>query len=324
MLLARYQTPGSEAVLYAIQDAGEPRFRDREGLRGLGGGGRSPGVVNLTAADPRVFGSLATWLQQPDPVAAVKAIVDGWVSSEEGPPTEALRVPLDRQEVWAAGVTYLRSKEARMEESEGGGSFYDRVYAAERPELFLKATASRVVGPSESIRIRRDAVWNVPEPEVALVISAGGRSDATQGAAHALKIVGYTVGNDVSSRDIEGENPLYLPQAKVYRQCCALGPYILLEEEERGHRNFDVRLTIERRGEQIFGGETSTSQMKRRFDELVAYLGRENLFPDGAFLLTGTGIVPPDSFTLQAGDVVRIEVPGIGTLCNPVVQGGEA
>jgi 2-dehydro-3-deoxy-D-arabinonate dehydratase len=312
MLLARYQTPGSEAVLCAIQDAGEPRFRDREGLRGLGGGGRSPGVVNLTAADPRVFGSLATWLQQPDPVAAVKAIVDGWVFSGEGPRTEALRVPLDRQEVWAAGVTYLRSKEARMEESEGGGSFYDRVYAAERPELFLKATPSRVVGPEEPIRIRRDAVWNVPEPEVALVIST------------ALKIVGYTVGNDVSSRDIEGENPLYLPQAKVYRQCCALGPYILLEEEGRGHRNFDVRLTIERRGAQIFGGETSTAQMKRRFDELVAYLGRENLFPDGAFLLTGTGIVPPDSFTLQAGDVVRIEVPGIGTLCNPVVQGGEA
>jgi 2-dehydro-3-deoxy-D-arabinonate dehydratase len=291
MLLARYQTPGSEAVLCAIQE-------ER--------------VVNLTAADPRVFGSLAIWLQQPDPVAAVKAIVDGRVSSEEGPPTEALRVPLDRQEVWAAGVTYLRSKEARMEESEGGGSFYDRVYAAERPELFLKATPSRVVGPEESIRIRRDAVWNVPEPEVAVVISA------------ALKIVGYTVGNDVSSRDIEGENPLYLPQAKVYRQCCALGPYILLAEEGRGHRNFDVRLTIERRGEQIFGGETSTAQMKRRFDELVAYLGRENLFPDGAFLLTGTGIVPPDSFTLQAGDVVRIEVPGIGTLCNPVVQGGEA
>jgi 2-dehydro-3-deoxy-D-arabinonate dehydratase len=297
MLLARYQTPGSEAVLCAIQE-------ER--------------VVNLTAADPRVFGSLATWLQQPDPVAAVKAIVDGRVSSDAIPPTEALRVPLDRQEVWAAGVTYLRSKEARMEESEGGGSFYDRVYAAERPELFLKATPSRVVGPSESIRIRRDAVWNVPEPEVALVISAGGAP------THALKIVGYTVGNDVSSRDIEGENPLYLPQAKVYRQCCALGPYILLEEEGRGHRNFDVRLTIERRGEQIFGGETSTAQMKRRFDELVAYLGRENLFPDGAFLLTGTGIVPPDSFTLQAGDVVRIEVPGIGTLCNPVVQGGEA
>jgi 2-dehydro-3-deoxy-D-arabinonate dehydratase len=303
MLLGRYQPPGSEAVLCAFQE-------ER--------------VVNLTAADPHVFGSLAVWLQQPDPVAAVKAVMEGQASTNDRPPAAALRVPLDRQEVWAAGVTYLRSKEARMEESEGGGSFYDRVYAAERPELFLKATPSRVVGPNEAIRIRRDAAWSVPEPEVALVISAGGRSEATQGAAHSLRIVGYTVGNDVSSRDIEGENPLYLPQAKVYRQCCALGPVILLEEERRGHRNFDVRLTIERRGELIFRGETSTSQMKRRFDELVAYLGRDNLFPDGAFLLTGTGIVPPDDFSLQAGDVVAIDVPEIGTLSNPVVQGGEA
>jgi 2-dehydro-3-deoxy-D-arabinonate dehydratase len=314
MLLGRYQPPGSEAVLCAFQE-------ER--------------VVNLTAADPRVFGSLAVWLQQPDPV---QSALGAWrLALGEGEdvrlsqpdawrlaPGAALAAPIDRQEVWAAGVTYLRSKEARMEESEGGGSFYDRVYAAERPELFLKATPSRVVGPNEAIRIRRDAAWSVPEPEVALVISAGGRSEATQGAAHSLRIVGYTVGNDVSSRDIEGENPLYLPQAKVYRQCCALGPVILLEEERRGHRNFDVRLTIERRGELIFRGETSTSQMKRRFDELVAYLGRDNLFPDGAFLLTGTGIVPPDDFSLQAGDVVAIDVPEIGTLSNPVVQGGEA
>jgi 2-dehydro-3-deoxy-D-arabinonate dehydratase len=297
MLLARFQAPGDEcgsaapAVLYAI---------------------REERVTALTAAEPRVFGSLAAWLQQPDPVAAVRAVVDECAPAGECPPETALRIPLDRQEVWAAGVTYLRSKEARMEESEGGGSFYDRVYVAERPELFLKATPSRVVGWGGRIRIRRDAAWNVPEPEVALVISA------------ALKIVGYTIGNDVSSRDIEGENPLYLPQAKVYRECCALGPVILLEEEARGHRNFDVRLTIERRGEAIFRGETSTSQMKRRFDELVAYLGRDNLFPDGVFLLTGTGIVPPDDFTLAAGDVVAIEVPGIGTLRNPVVQGGEA
>jgi 2-dehydro-3-deoxy-D-arabinonate dehydratase len=136
-----------------------------------------------------------------------------------------------------------------------------------------------------------------------------------------LKIVGYTVGNDMSSRDIEGENPLYLPQAKVYRQCCALGPGILLEEEVRGHRNFAVTLVIERGGEEVFRGETATSRMKRRFDELVTYLGRDNLFPDGAFLLTGTGVVPPDDFTLQPGDAASITVPEIGTLTNTVVQG---
>ncbi|MCL6650090.1 MAG: fumarylacetoacetate hydrolase family protein [Chloroflexi bacterium] len=196
-----------------------------------------------------------------------------------------------------------------MEESEGGGDFYDRVYAAERPELFLKATPSRVVGPGEAIRIRRDATWNVPEPEVALLLSPS------------LRIVGYTLSNDVSSRDIEGENPLYLPQAKVYRQCCALGPGVLLEEEARGHRNFAVRLTIARGRQIVFEGETTTAQMKRRFDELVQYLGRDNVFPDGAFLLTGTGIVPPDDFTLVPGDLVTITAPEIGTLTNRVVQG---
>jgi 2-dehydro-3-deoxy-D-arabinonate dehydratase len=290
MLIGRFQASGEGPFLGAILE---------------------DGIIDLTAIEPSVFGSLASWLQQPDPAAAVRAAVADR-PSQVPRPSDPPRTPLDRQEVWAAGVTYLRSKEARMEESEGGGSFYDRVYAAERPELFLKATPSRVVGPDEPIRIRRDATWNVPEPEVALVISAS------------LQIVGYTVGNDVSSRDIEGENPLYLPQAKVYRQCCALGPVILLEEEGRGHRNFDVRLAIERSGAPIFRGETSTSQMKRRFDELVEYLGRDNLFPEGAFLLTGTGIVPPDDFTLQAGDVVAIDVPGIGVLRNPVVQGGGA
>jgi 2-dehydro-3-deoxy-D-arabinonate dehydratase len=264
----------------------------------------------LTAADTNTFGSLAAWLRHPRPLDALRTTLerlDGAGTSEEslGPGT----VLLDTQEVWAAGVTYLRSKEARMDESEGGGSFYDRVYSAERPEIFLKATPSRVVGHGEAIRIRQDSRWNVPEPEVALVVSAN------------LQIVGYTIGNDVSSRDIEGENPLYLPQAKVYRQCCALGPTIVPEEDGAGHRHFSVSLTIDRDGRTVFSGETSTERMKRRFEELVEYLGRDNVFPDGVFLLTGTGIVPPDEFTLEPGDLVSITVPEIGTLRNPVVRG---
>jgi 2-dehydro-3-deoxy-D-arabinonate dehydratase len=267
-------------------------------------------AVNLSRARPEVFGTLADWLRHSQPVLVAREALEASPADLQSALSDLrLLAPLDRQEVWAAGVTYLRSKEAREAESEGGGSFYDRVYAADRPELFLKATPSRVVGPGGAVRIREDAGWNVPEPEVTLVVTPD------------LKIVGYTVGNDMSSRDIEGENPLYLPQAKVYRQCCALGPGILLEEEVRGHRNFAVTLVIERGGEEVFREETATSRMKRRFDELVTYLGRDNLFPDGAFLLTGTGVVPPDDFTLQPGDAVFITVPEIGTLTNRVVQG---
>ena len=285
--IGRYQNPGGEQRLAVRRDG--------------------QGWHDLTATDAVTFGSLSAWLRHPQPVDALRAALNRLGSSAIEEP--AFTTPLDTQEVWAAGVTYLRSKEARMDESQGGGSFYDRVYAAERPEIFLKATPSRVVGPGEAIRIRQDARWNVPEPEVALVISAG------------MQIVGYTVGNDVSSRDIEGENPLYLPQAKVYRQCCALGPTIVVEEEGAGHRHFAITLTIERGGRCVFAGQTSTERMKRRFEELVAYLGRDNLFPDGAFLLTGTGIVPPDDFTLEPGDAVAIDVPEIGTLRNTVVRG---
>ena len=237
-------------------------------------------------------------------------------ASPLGAPPEASTIlaPIGSQEVWAAGVTYYRSRDARMEEAEaaGGGSFYDRVYSAPRPELFFKSTPHRVAGPGEDVRIRRDSKWNVPEPELTLVVSAGGR------------IIGYTIGNDMSSRDIEGENPLYLPQAKVYAQACALGPAILIEEEPRGHRNFAVQLQIERDGSVVFQGETETARMKRRFDELVQYLGRDNLFPDGVLLLTGTGVVPPDDFTLEPGDLVVISVPEIGTLRNTVVRGGSS
>jgi 2-dehydro-3-deoxy-D-arabinonate dehydratase len=217
--------------------------------------------------------------------------------------------PIDAQEVWGAGVTYLRSKQAREEESEQAASFYDQVYVADRPELFFKATPHRVVGPDQAIRVRSDSRWTVPEPELALVL----RSD--------LSLVGFTIGNDVSARDIEGRNPLYLPQAKLYDACCALGPWIVLVEDAGPVQRIEIRLQIERDGHAVVQGSTSLSQMKRTFDELVAWLGRDNTFPMGAILLTGTGIVPPDEFSLQAGDVVQIEATGIGILRNPVIVG---
>jgi 2-dehydro-3-deoxy-D-arabinonate dehydratase len=220
-----------------------------------------------------------------------------------------LLAPIDAQEVWGAGVTYERSKVARQEESEQGGSFYDLVYRAARPELFFKATPSRVVGPGQPIRVRRDTNWCVPEPELALVLSPD------------LRLVGFTVGDDVSARDIEGENPLYLPQAKVYDACCALGPAITLAAAMPPVRELEIRLEIERDGAIAFDGRTSVGRMARTVDDLIDWLGRDNLFPQGVILLTGTGIVPPDEFSLRAGDLVRITIDGIGTLANPVIQG---
>ena len=217
--------------------------------------------------------------------------------------------PLDAHEVWGAGVTYERSKQARQEESEQGGSFYDLVYRAPRPELFFKATPSRVVGPGQPIRVRRDTRWCVPEPELALVLAPD------------LRLVGFTAGNDVSARDIEGENPLYLPQAKVYDACCALGPVITLASAMPPAPEVGIHLRIERAGRTAFEGTTSVARMARRFEDLIAWLGIDNTFPDGVILLTGTGIVPPDEFSLAPGDVVRITIDGIGTLVNPVVQG---
>jgi 2-dehydro-3-deoxy-D-arabinonate dehydratase len=220
-----------------------------------------------------------------------------------------LLAPLDAQEVWGAGVTYERSKVARQEESEQGGSFYDLVYRAARPELFLKATPSRVAGPGRPIRVRRDTRWCVPEPELALVLSP------------ALKLVGFTIGNDVSARDIEGENPLYLPQAKVYDACCALGPFVTLAEAMPPAASVEIRLEIVRGDAPVFDGRTSVARMARTFQELIDWLGVDNVFPDGVILLTGTGIVPPDEFSLQGGDLVTITIDGIGSLANPVVQG---
>jgi 2-dehydro-3-deoxy-D-arabinonate dehydratase len=218
-----------------------------------------------------------------------------------------LVAPIEHQEVWAAGVTYYRSRSARMDESKssGGGDFYDRVYNAGRPELFFKATPHRVAGPGQSVRIRKDSRWNVPEPELTLVVSPGGR------------IIGYTIGNDMSSRDIEGENPLYLPQAKVYDRSCALGPCVLVTEEPLPTTT-EILLEIARAGRSVFTGRTSLQAMKRTPASLVEYLYRDNSFPAGCFLLTGTGIVPPDSFTLEPGDEIRITIGPIGTLVNIV------
>jgi 2-dehydro-3-deoxy-D-arabinonate dehydratase len=224
------------------------------------------------------------------------------------PPNPAdLLPPIGSQEVWAAGVTYFRSRDARMEESKsaGGGDFYDRVYAAERPELFFKATPHRVVGPNGKVAIRDDASWSVPEPELVLLVSPAG------------KIIGYTIGNDMSSRDIEGENPLYLPQAKVYDRSCALGPCILVSKEPLPSST-EIQLQILRAGKLEFSGATSLKELKRDPVQLVQFLYRNNSFPSGSFLFTGTGIVPPDSFTLKLNDEIRITIPPIGTLTNVV------
>jgi 2-dehydro-3-deoxy-D-arabinonate dehydratase len=235
----------------------------------------------------------------------------GYLRQAAGPPVTPAGLlalaPIGSQEVWAAGVTYFRSRTARMEEakSAGGGTFYDLVYSAERPELFFKAAAWRVRAPGDPVCIRRDARWSVPEPELALVINTRGR------------IVGYTIGNDMSSRDIEGENPLYLPQAKVYDGSCALGPAMLVAEDPLPAETV-IALTIVRRGDTVFQGSTTLAQMRRRPEELVEYLYRETSFPHGAVLLTGTGVVPPDDFTLQPGDAIAITIPPIGTLENVV------
>jgi len=218
-----------------------------------------------------------------------------------------LLAPVEQQEVWAAGVTYLRSKKARMDESDFSATAYDRVYEAPRPEIFFKSTPDKVVATGNAVGIRKDARWNVPEPELALVINSRGH------------LAGFTIGNDMSSRDIEGENLLYLPQAKIYDRSCALGPWITVGAGEDDARHWAIRLAIRRGGEVVFTGETSVSQIKRRFQELIGYLFRSQTFPHGAVLLTGTGIIPPDSFTLQPEDRIRIEVSGIGVLENPVV-----
>jgi len=239
----------------------------------------------------------------------LQAYLESIAAAGSGEPRldDTILAPVGGQEVWAAGVTYLRSRAARVEESKnaGGGSFYDRVYEAERPELFFKAAGWRVRGPGEPIRIRRDSAWSVPEPELALCVNARG------------EIVGHTVGNDVSARDLEGENPLYLPQAKIYDGSCALGPALRLGRAAPAPETA-IGLEIARAGEVVFAGATTLAQMRRAPAELVEFLYRETSFPQGCVLLTGTGIVPPDDFALRSGDEVRVEIESVGTLVNPV------
>ena len=219
-----------------------------------------------------------------------------------------LLTPVERQEVWAAGVTYLRSKVARMDESDFSASAYGRVYDAERPELFFKSLPEKVVHPEKPVGIRKDARWSVPEPELALVINSKG------------SIAGYTIGNDMSSRDIEGENLLYLPQAKIYDHSCAVGPFIVVGASETEARSWKIRMEIHRDGREVFRGETAVDRIKRPLEQLAHWFCRSQTLPNGAVLLTGTGIVPPDDFTLREGDGIRIHITGIGDLRNRVVE----
>lgn len=275
--------------------------------------GGETGVGSLEGDSIRLFDlsgaarSVADVLHAANPSATAAELAGGSRRTVKAAEVKLL-APIDAQEVWAAGVTYKRSQVARMEESESGKSHYDKVYTAPRPELFFKATPNRVSHPGEPVRVRHDSRWSVPEPEFTLVINPSGR------------LVGYTIGNDMSARDIEGENPLYLPQAKVYSQCCALGPAILLADAPLDRPATKISLSIERGGRVAFSGETDLDHMKRGFEELIGWVYRENEYPTGCFLLTGTGIVPPDDFTLKDGDRVSISVTGIGTLTNSVVQ----
>lgn len=244
---------------------------------------------------------------QPNPLAWLRAQLPDWNLTQPREVTSTTWLaPVGSQEIWAAGVTYFRSRTARMEEAEaaGGDIFYDKVYEAERPELFFKATPARARGHLAPIRIRKDSTWDVPEPELTLAINAEGQ------------VFGYTIGNDVSSRSIEGENPLYLPQAKVYRGSCSLGPGLVVGDVISPRTT--IRLRVDRDGHEAFAGETSVAQIKRGFDELAGFLFRDNEFPHGAYLLTGTGIVPDSQFTLQSGDRVAIAIDGLGELVNTV------
>jgi 2-dehydro-3-deoxy-D-arabinonate dehydratase len=267
------------------------------------------GVVAATADGTRRLPAV-DWdvlLNMPDLQDAVTALLANADPIDFDEDAPDLLPPIGSQEIWAAGVTYYRSRVARMEESEtaAGGDFYDKVYHAERPEIFFKGTPNRVAGHRQNVRIRGDATWNIPEPELTLVINCRG------------EIIGYTIGNDMSSRDIEGANPLYLPQAKVYHRSSAIGPGILLQKTPLPPST-TIALEIARAGDVVFAGDATLEQMKRMPEELVEYLFREDSFPCGAFLMTGTCIVPPNDFTLQSGDEVRITIEPIGTLINTV------
>ena len=277
------------------------RFQHRDSIR-VGLVADHSTILDLT---PAGITRLSSILEEENPAARL-----GKIKQEKLPRIPLAQVqllaPIEQQEVWAAGVTYLRSKTARMEESDFSANAYDKVYSADRPEIFFKSLAEKVSGPGQPVGIRKDAKWNVPEPELALVLNSKGG------------IAGYTAGNDMSSRDIEGENLLYLPQAKVYKHSCALGPWITLGATEAEVREWIIRISIQRDGSAVFSGETSVGRIKRSFTDLAHYLFRSQEFPHGAVLLTGTGVVPDDTFTLRTNDITEIEISGIGTLKNTV------
>jgi 2-dehydro-3-deoxy-D-arabinonate dehydratase len=286
MQLCKFRRPGTEG-------------QDGEVMAGV----LELGKVRPFRPGPNGPHTLTDVLHSDDPAGTARSRV----GDETLPVSEVtLLAPVDRQEVWAAGVTYKRSKVAREAESAGAARFYDLVYTAPRPELFFKALAHRVAGPGGTVHVRRDSKWSIPEPEFTLVVSPK------------LQVVGYTIGNDMSSRDIEGENPLYLPQAKFYDNSCSIGPAITLAADLPPRDQVTIRLTISRGGAAVFEGSTTLAAMARTFEDLVSWLGRENTFPDGALLLTGTGVVPPDEFTLASGDRIAIDVTGIGRLENVV------
>jgi 2-dehydro-3-deoxy-D-arabinonate dehydratase len=243
------------------------------------------------------------WLSAPDPLSLLSR--HERIAAPATPTINNL-LPLNTQEIWAAGVTYLRSKTARMEESHQSATAYDRVYDAPRPEIFFKATPRRCAADGEALHLRDDSKWMVPEPELALVIAAN------------QQVVGYTICDDLSCRDIEGENALYLPQAKIWDKCCAVGPAILIADRTVDIRSSTITLTIRRDDAVAFTGSTPISRIKRTFEELVAYLFRNQTFPPGVILSTGTGIVPPDDFTLNPDDQIEMQIPEIGRLTNTV------
>ncbi len=272
-------------------------------------GGSQDRVIDLTSVGIRWMAEL---LDAQDAVSAVRAARNKAMGSHgdllagHALADITLLPPVERQEVWAAGVTYLRSKTARMEESDFSATAYDRVYEAERPEIFFKSLGEKAVGPGDTVGIRSDARWNVPEPELALVMNARGI------------VVGCTIGNDMSSRDIEGENLLYLPQAKVYDRSCSLGPWITLVADETTIRTWTIAIAIARGSRDVFCGQTGVDKIKRSFADLTGHLWRSQSFPHGVVLLTGTGVVPDESLTLLPGDRVSITISGIGTLDNTV------
>ena len=266
------------------------------------------GAARLLASDPTAgVRSLADILHSDDPAGLAASLVNR-SQAAMSLDSVALLAPVDRQEIWAAGVTYKRSQVARMEESESGASHYDKVYTADRPELFFKSQPHRVSGPGDPVRVRFDSDWSVPEPEFTLVISPAG------------KIVGYTIGNDVSAWDIERENALYLPQSKVYDACCALGPFLVTPDEIGNPYEIEISCTIRRRGKLTFEGKASVGQLRRKFEEMVEYLTRGNSVPTPTVLLTGTGIIVTQEAALAPGDVITIDVPGIGSLVNEAAK----